>query len=64
MKANELVAGKKYWCGWASRIACFVRIETRTWCGVTENYAVFRDICDCFVECKAGNVEKWVREEK
>lgn len=33
MKANELVVGKKYWCGWASRSAWFVRFETHTWCG-------------------------------
>lgn len=36
MKANELVVGKKYWCGWASRSAWFVRFETHTWCGKTE----------------------------
>ena len=29
MKANELVVGKKYWCGWASRSAWFVRFETQ-----------------------------------
>lgn len=43
MKANELVVGKKYWCGWASRSAWFVRFETHTWCGKTEKIAVFRD---------------------
>ena len=36
MKANELVVGKKYWCGWASRSVWFVRFETHTWCGKTE----------------------------
>lgn len=36
MKANELVVGKEYWCGWASRSAWFVRFETHTWCGKTE----------------------------
>ena len=29
MKANELVVGKKYWCGWASRSVWFVRFETQ-----------------------------------
>lgn len=27
MKANELVVGKKYWCGWAGRSAWFVRLK-------------------------------------
>lgn len=64
MKANELVVGKKYWCGWASRSARFVKIETHTWCGKTEVNAVFQDVCDARIECKAENVEKWVRESK
>ena len=54
MKANELVVGKKYWCGWASRSAWFVRFETHTWCGKTEKIAVFRDVCDCYIECNVN----------
>lgn len=44
MKANELVVGKKYWCG------------------KTEKIAVFRDICDCYIECNVEQVERWVSE--
>lgn len=62
MKANELVVGKKYWCGWASRSAWFVRFETHTWCGKTKKIAVFRDICDCYIECNVEQVERWVSE--
>lgn len=47
MKANELVVGKNYWCGWASRYGRFVRIENVTRCGSTESYAVFRDDIGC-----------------
>lgn len=42
MKANELVVGKKYWCGWASRSAWFVRFETHTWCGKLKNRSLPR----------------------
>lgn len=54
--------GKKYWCGWASRSAWFVRFETHTWCGKTEKIAVFRDVCDCYIECNVEQVERWVSE--
>lgn len=64
MKANELVVGEKYWCGWASRNARFVKIETHTWCGETEVNAVFRDVCGCYIECEVEYIEKWVRECK
>ena len=64
MKANELVVGKKYWCGWASRSAWFVRFETHTWCGKTEKIAVFRDVCDCYIECNVEQVERWVSERQ
>lgn len=64
MKANELVVGKKYWCGWASRSAWFVRFETHTWCGKTEKIAVFRDVCDCYIECNVEQVERWVSEDR
>ena len=50
MKANELVVGKNYWCGWASRYGRFVRIENVTRCGSTESYAVFRDDIGCAIE--------------
>lgn len=30
MKANELVVGKKYWCGWASRSAYAIVISSAT----------------------------------
>ena len=62
MKANELVVGKEYWCGWASRYGRFVRIENVTRCGSTESYAVFRDDIGCAIECKVENVEHWVVE--
>lgn len=62
MKANELVVGKNYWCGWASRYGRFVRIENVTRCGSTESYAVFRDDIGCAIECKVENVEHWVVE--
>ena len=62
MKANELVAGKNYWCGWAGRDGRFVRIENVTRCGSTESYAVFRDDIGCAIECKVENVEHWVVE--
>ncbi len=64
MKANELVAGKKYWCGWASRYGWFVKIETRTWAGKTETKAVFQDICDVRIKCNVESVEKWVRKSR
>lgn len=64
MKANELVVGKKYWCGWASRSAWFVRFKTHTWCGKTEKIAVFRDVCDCYIECNVEQVERWVSEDR
>lgn len=60
MKANELVVGKNYWCGWASRYGRFVRIENVTRCGSTESYAVFRDDIGCAIECKVEAVEHWV----
>lgn len=62
MKANELVVGKNYWCGWASRYGRFVRIENVTRCGSTEIYAVFRDDIGCAIECKVEAVEHWVVE--
>ena len=62
MKANELVVGKNYWCGGASRYGRFVRIENVTRCGSTESYAVFRDDIGCAIECKVENVEHWVVE--
>ena len=62
MKANELVVGKNYWCGWASRYGRFVRIENVTRCGSTESYAVFRDDIGCSIECKVEAVEHWVVE--
>ena len=62
MKANELVVGKNYWCGWASRYGRFVRIENVTRCGSTESYAVFRDDIGCAIECKVEAVEHWVIE--
>ena len=62
MKANELVVGKYYWCGWASRYGRFVRIENVTRWGSTESYAVFRDDIGCAIECKVENVEHWVVE--
>jgi hypothetical protein len=57
-----LVVGKKYWCGWASRSAVFVKFQTSTWCGETSCKAVFRDICDCIIECDVKHVSKWVSE--
>ena len=62
MKANELVVGKNYWCGWASRYGRCVRIENVTRCGSTESYAVFRDDIGCAIECKVEAVEHWVVE--
>jgi hypothetical protein len=62
MKVNELVVGKKYWCEWASRYAWFVKIENHTWCEKTDTYAVFKDVCDCIIECKIENVERFVTE--
>ena len=62
MKANELVVGKNYWCGWESRYGRFVRIENVTRCGSTESYAVFRDDIGCAIECKVEAVEHWVVE--
>lgn len=62
MKVNELVVGKNYWCGWASRYGRFVRIENVTRCGSTESYAVFRDDIGCAIECKVEAVEHWVVE--
>lgn len=62
MKANELVVGKNYWCGWASRYGRFVRIENVTRCGSTESYTVFRDDIGCAIECKVEAVEHWVVE--
>lgn len=62
MKANELVVGKNYWCGWASRYGRFVRIENVTRCGSTESYAVFRDDIGCAIEYKVEAVEHWVVE--
>ena len=62
MKANELVVGKNYWCGWASRYGRFVRIENVPRCGSTESYAVFRDDIGCAIECKVEAVEHWVVE--
>ena len=62
MKANELVVGKNYWCGWGSRYGRFVRIENVTRCGSTESYAVFRDDIGCAIECKVEAVEHWVVE--
>lgn len=62
MKANELVVGKNYLCGWASRYGRFVRIENVTRCGSTESYAVFRDDIGCAIECKVEAVEHWVVE--
>ena len=62
MKANELVVGKNYWCGWASRYGRFVRIENVTRCGSTESYGVFRDDIGCAIECKVEAVEHWVVE--
>lgn len=62
MKAHELVVGNKYWCGWASRYARFVRIKESSWCGVVKRVAVFRDICDCIIECDVDHIDKWVKE--
>ena len=47
---------------WAGRSAWFVRFETHTWCGKTEEIAVFRDVCDCYIECNVEQVERWVSE--
>lgn len=63
MKVNELKVNKKYWCVWASRNARFIKLETRTRCGKTETYAVFKDVCDCVIECKVENVERLVVEK-
>lgn len=60
MKAVDLVVDQKYWCGWASRFARFVKIQKRTWCGEVSHVAVFRDVCDCLIECEIENIEKWV----
>lgn len=62
MKANDLVVGKKYWCGWASRYARFVKFKMKIRGGTVSAVAVFRDICDCFIECEVENLDRWVRE--
>lgn len=60
MKYTDLVVGQKYWCGWASRFAYFVKIQKQTWCVKTSYKAIFCDICDCFIECDIDNIKKWV----
>ena len=60
MKAVDLVVNQKYWCGWASRFGWFVKIREFQWCGEKVRKAVFRDICDCIIECEIDSVEKWV----
>lgn len=60
MKAMDLVVGQKYWCGWAHRFAWFEKIQKQVWCGEVSYKAVFRDVCDAYVECDVENVEKWV----
>ena len=64
MKATDLVVGKIYWCGWASCHARFVRIKKHTWCGKTSLVAVFRDVCDCLIECDVEYLDRWVEEAK
>ncbi len=60
MKYNELIVGKKYRCGFAHRQARFVKIQKQVWCGKVSCKAVFRDICDCIIECEIESVEKSV----
>lgn len=60
MKAVDLVVGQKYWCGWASRYARFVKFEKITLNGEFRIKAIFRDVCDCLIDCSAEQVEKWV----
>ena len=64
VNVSELVVGKRYFCGWASRLAVFEKIYTRKRAGKTETVAVFRDVCDAWIECPVDLVEKWVEEYK
>lgn len=60
----KLVKGRKYWCGWASRYAWFVRTDKRynPITGETVLVHVFRDVCDCYIECEDKHIEQWVEE--
>lgn len=62
MKAKDLIPGKKYWCGWASRYAVYMKKHEYTWAGKKITEYVFRDIADCHIACSEDAVEVWVSE--
>lgn len=37
VKAKDLIPGKEYWCGWASRYAVFVKKHEYMWAGKKNN---------------------------
>lgn len=62
VKAKDLIPGKKYWCGWASRFAVYVKKHEYTWADEKITEYVFQDVVGCHITCGEAAVEYWVKE--
>lgn len=60
----ELIKGQKYWCGWASRYARYIRTLNKYNCitGKHEMIHQFRDIGGAIIECEDSKVSKWIKD--
>lgn len=60
----KLIKGQKYWCGWASRYAYYVKPYNRynTIKGEREFIHKFSDVCGQTIECDDRYIAKWVKE--
>ncbi|RKJ38387.1 hypothetical protein D7X94_16625 [Acutalibacter sp. 1XD8-33] len=62
MTLENLVVGKKYWCGWASRRAVYIGTRTVKWGSELITEVRFRDICGAYIECSPEAVKEWGEE--
>lgn len=50
----KLIKGKRYYCGWACRLATYEK--------TVKGVAKFVDVCGEIIECEVEYLEKWVKE--
>lgn len=62
MSLENLVVGKNYWCGWASRMAVYIGTKTVKWGAEFITEVRFRDMCGAYIECSPEAVSTWVEE--
>ena len=62
MSFENLVVGKNYWCGWASRRAVYIGAKTVKWGAELITKVCFQDRCGAYIECSPEAVSIWVEE--